>query len=183
MLEELLKNRLSYNDSLKHIKSLKEEGWIKTKEDLIDELNENEVIYVRKDGVVYGLYQIGVCQFRRVDGRWLTEYKQIFKSGKETSRMIPISGKLVFGTNYLEDMKREVSEELSLPTNGFIIYHDKSELLGIRESTFYPNVPYLLAIVLFEGEIKKQYLQDEYIEYQEKKTNYYGWFARKPNVV
>lgn len=146
-------------------------------------MDNNEVVYINHEGIIKGLYQIGVCQFRRADGRWLTEYKQVFKSGKETSRMIPISGKLVFGANYIEDMKREVSEELSLPTNGFIIYHNRSELLGERESTFYPNVPYLLAVVVFDGEIKKQYLKDEYVEYQEKKTNYYAWFTKKPDVI
>jgi hypothetical protein len=183
MLEELLKNRLSYKDSLAHIKSLKEEGWIKTKEDLIDELNENEVVYINHEGIIKGLYQIGVCQFRRADGRWLTEYKQEFKSGKETSRMIPISGKLVFGSDIKKDMEREVAEEISVPVNGFVMYYVKTDLDFTTKSTFYPNVPRIMQFHHFEGELKKQYIKDEYIEYQEKKTNYYGWFTKKPNIV
>lgn len=53
----------------------------------------------------------------------------------------------------------------------------------IANSTFYPNVPYLLMLIEFKGIIKPQYIKDEYIEYQEKKTNYYRWSNIKPELV
>lgn len=107
-LNKLVSAKLTKKKSLEYINSLVEENWIKTREDLITDLNNNEIIIVLYKGSPIMLNIIGACQIQRNDGKWLLEYKQEFKSGKVTNRNIPISGKLKISEDIVTEMSREV---------------------------------------------------------------------------
>lgn len=175
-------NKLSKAEAKRYIDTLDSSMWVKDKDDAKGEVDTNERVYFRDGKEIKHASIIGVINITRDDGKKLLETKQIYKNGTITNRNIPVSGKITFTDDLKfdldhckEEMLREVMEEIKVPLIGLDLDEKIDIKVKILSSQLYIPTSYTAIWCEFNAKMKKEFLKSEYVEHQEKKTNYFHW--------
>ena len=171
---------------IKGLKHINKDSWIKPIERMIIEAldkKEYKVYKNEKTGKVWTEGAVVQCNIYS-DRYKLLEVKQVFSSGKETERMIPVGGKVPLGTNTDTTMVDEISEELHISRDLIQREFNDNKIKKVEvsnteiESIMFKGTFAKVEYHTYEWEMPLYLYKTEYREKQSDKVSYFRWVKR-----
>jgi len=151
-------------------------GYAKTIEHLAKEIESNECSLVDKNGVLVRGIEFVMCEIF-YKGLKLKEEKQIFKDGRERTRVkeSSMSEKMEIGEDPLDSLIRGIGEELGVVVREDQLIPDGS-INRESESVSFPGLTTRYLGHKYSCTFNEsQYNPEGYVEHQKDKSTYFIW--------
>lgn len=187
----LNKNKLteSYLNRKLLANNIQPEQWVgKSVNGLLNEVLQDECyLGIHKELRLTRVLNIGICQIKHpFENLWLRETSRVINNGFLIRSNLPMSGKLRYSKNILNEMLRELKEELTLPEWAIyelpIVSEFSDSQTEIKTNNGYIGLPTIYNRHIFSLTLPEQFVKDKYVEVDGNKICTFEWGENIPNL-